>query len=83
MKLFLGQTEIKTVISRGRYLRIKIDNATAQVTVFIPKGMSLVRAQQFIEEKRGWIEKNLAVAKQNVQSEVDGGGKSVILGKTY
>ena len=83
MKLFLEQTEIKTVTSRGRYLRIKIDNATAQVTVYIPKGMSVARAQQFIEEKRGWIEKNLAIARQNVQSEVDGGGLAVIFGKTY
>ena len=29
------------------------------------------------------IEKNLAIARQNVQSEVDGGGLAVIFGKTY
>jgi len=48
-------TEIKTLRSRGKYLRLKIDGKTGDVYLYIPRYVSTNEAERFAYSKREWI----------------------------
>lgn len=49
-------TEIKTVRSRGKYLRLKIDGKTGEVYLYIPRYVSMAEAERFVVAKSEWIQ---------------------------
>ncbi|MBP5308621.1 MAG: M48 family metallopeptidase [Clostridia bacterium] len=53
--------------SKGRYLRLSVNGLTAEVSVYVPRGVSVKTAKNFAALKSEWIRKSLEKTRRRIE----------------
>lgn len=83
MKYSLGKTEISVKPSKGKFLRLKVDGKTADVFVYVPRGISEMQVRVFILEKQSWIEQSREAILQKISATNLPEDKAMLFGRLY
>ena len=83
MKYCIGTMEIEVKPSRGKTMRLKIDGKTAEVFLYLPRGVSDAQARAFVLSKREWIEENRRKIAENLEKITLPKGKAMLFGLVY
>ena len=66
MRMISNGEQITVKPSKGKYLRLKVDGKTAEVVLFVPRGVTKAQAEAFALSKAEWI----AGAKERVMKRL-------------